>query len=283
VDEFAGRLSFFFNVHNNFLEEVAKFRAARRLWARIMKERFQAKDPRSMMLRFHAQTAGSTLTAQQVDTNVVRVALQAFAAVMGGCQSLHTNSRDEALALPTEEAARLALRTQQVIAYESGVADIIDPLGGAYALERLTDELEAKAEDYIRRIDAMGGMVEAIAKGYPQGEIQDAAYQAQRDLEEARTVVVGVNQFQVKEPPPSGLLRVDEAVERTQLERMKQLRAERDSAAATRAVDALRRAAQTEENLIPLILDAVKAYATLGEISDAMRDVFGEYRENVVL
>jgi methylmalonyl-CoA mutase N-terminal domain/subunit len=283
VDEFAGRLSFFFNVHNNFLEEVAKFRAARRLWARIMKERFQAKDPRSMMLRFHAQTAGSTLTAQQVDNNVVRVALQAFAAVMGGCQSLHTNSRDEALALPTEEAARLALRTQQVIAYESGVADIIDPMGGAYALERLTDELEAKAEDYIRRIDDMGGMVEAIAKGYPQGEIQDAAYQAQRDLEENRTVVVGVNQFQVQAPPPSGLLRVDEAVERTQLERMKQLRAERDSAAATRAVDALRRAAQTEENLIPLILDAVKAYATLGEISDAMRDVFGEYRENVVL
>jgi methylmalonyl-CoA mutase N-terminal domain/subunit len=283
VDEFAGRLSFFFNVHNNFLEEVAKFRAARRLWARIMKERFQAKDPRSMMLRFHAQTAGSTLTAQQVDNNVVRVALQAFAAVMGGCQSLHTNSRDEALALPTEEAARLALRTQQVIAYESGVADIIDPMGGAYAVERLTDELEAKAEDYIRRIDDMGGMVEAIAKGYPQGEIQDAAYQAQRDLEEDRTVVVGVNQFQVKEPPPSGLLRVDEAVERTQLERMKQLRAERDSGAATRAVDALRRAAQTDENLIPLILDAVKAYATLGEISDAMRDVFGEYRENVVL
>jgi len=284
VDEFAGRLSFFFNVHNNFLEEVAKFRAARRLWARIMKERFQAKDPRSMMLRFHAQTAGSTLTAQQVDNNVVRVALQAFAAVMGGCQSLHTNSRDEALALPSEEAARLALRTQQVIAYESGVADIIDPMGGAYALERLTDELEAKAEDYIRRIDDMGGMVEAIAKGYPQGEIQDAAYQAQRELEENRTVVVGVNQFQVKEPPPSGLLRVDEAVERTQVERMKQLRAERDNGAATRAVDALRRAAQTpEENLIPLILDAVKAYATLGEISDAMRDVFGEYRENVVL
>jgi len=284
VDEFAGRLSFFFNVHNNFLEEVAKFRAARRLWARIMKERFQAKDPRSMMLRFHAQTAGSTLTAQQVDNNVVRVALQAFAAVMGGCQSLHTNSRDEALALPSEEAARLALRTQQVIAYESGVADIIDPMGGAYALERLTDELEAKAEDYIRRIDDMGGMVEAIAKGYPQGEIQDAAYQAQRELEENRTVVVGVNQFQVKEPPPSGLLRVDEAVERTQVERMKQLRAERDNGAATRAVDALRRAAQTpEENLIPLILDAVKAYATLGEISDAMRDVFGEYREPVAV
>jgi methylmalonyl-CoA mutase N-terminal domain/subunit len=284
VDEFAGRLSFFFNVHNNFLEEVAKFRAARRLWARIMKERFKAKDPRSMMLRFHAQTAGSTLTAQQVDNNVVRVALQALAAVMGGAQSLHTNSRDEALALPSEEAARLALRTQQVIAYESGVADIIDPMGGSYAVEALTDELEAKAQDYIRRIDDMGGMVSAIAKGYPQGEIQEAAYQAQRDLEEKRTVVVGVNQFQIKEPPPHGLLRVDETVERIQSERLKQLRAERDNAAATRAVDTLRNAAKLpDENLIPLILDAVKAYATLGEISDAMRDVFGEHKEHVVL
>jgi methylmalonyl-CoA mutase N-terminal domain/subunit len=284
VDAFAGRLSFFFNVHNNFLEEVAKFRAARRLWARIMKERFQAGDPRSMMLRFHAQTAGSTLTAQQVDNNVVRVSLQALAAVLGGAQSLHTNSRDEALALPTEESARLALRTQQIIAHESGVADIIDPLGGSYAVERLTDELEARAEDYIRRIDDMGGMVEAIAQGYPQGEIQDAAYQAQRDVEEQRTVVVGMNRFQVKEPPPSGLLRVDEAVERTQVERMKKLRAERDGATARRTVDALRKAAENpEENLIPLILDAVKAYATLGEISDAMRDVFGEHRENVVL
>ncbi|KFE60166.1 acyl-CoA mutase large subunit family protein [Hyalangium minutum] len=284
VDEFAGRLSFFFNVHNNFLEEVAKFRAARRLWARIMKERFKAKDPRSMMLRFHAQTAGSTLTAQQVDNNVVRVALQALAAVMGGAQSLHTNSRDEALALPSEEAARLALRTQQVIAYESGVADIIDPMGGSYAVESMTDELEAKAQDYLRRIDDMGGMVRAIAQGYPQGEIQEAAYQAQRDLEQKRSVVVGVNQFQIKEPPPQGLLRVDETVERTQTERLKKLRAERDNAAATRTVDALRKAAATpDENLMPLILDAVKAYATLGEISDAMRDVFGEHQEHVVL
>jgi methylmalonyl-CoA mutase N-terminal domain/subunit len=249
-----------------------------------MKERFKAKDPRSMMLRFHAQTAGSTLTAQQVDTNVVRVALQALAAVMGGAQSLHTNSRDEALALPSEEAARLALRTQQVIAYESGVADIIDPMGGSYAVEALTDELEAKAQDYIRRIDDMGGMVSAIAKGYPQGEIQEAAYQAQRDLEEKRTVVVGVNQFQVKEPPPQGLLRVDETVGRVQEARLKQLRSERDNTAATRAVDALRNAAKLpDENLIPLILDAVKAYATLGEISDAMRDVFGEHKEHVVL
>jgi methylmalonyl-CoA mutase, N-terminal domain len=284
VDAFAGRLSFFFNVHNNFLEEVAKFRAARRLWARIMKERFHAEDPRSMMLRFHAQTAGSTLTAQQVDNNVVRVSLQALAAVMGGAQSLHTNSRDEALALPGEESARLALRTQQIIAYESGVADIIDPMGGSYAVERLTDELEARAEEYIRRIDDMGGMVKAIAQGYPQGEIQDAAFQAQRDVEEKRTVVVGMNQFQVKEPPPQGLLRVDEAVERTQRERLKQLRAERDDATARRTVDALRKAAEDPEtNLIPFILDAVKAYATLGEISDAMRDVFGEHRESVVL
>ena len=284
VDAFAGRLSFFFNVHNNFLEEIAKFRAARRLWARIMKERFHAKDPRSMMLRFHSQTAGSTLTAQQVDTNVVRVALQALAAVLGGTQSLHTNSRDEALALPTEASARLALRTQQVIAYESGVADIIDPLGGSWAIERLTDELEAKAEDYIRRIDAMGGMVQAIAEGYPQGEIQEAAYQAQRDVEEKRTVVVGVNQFTVKEPPPSGLLRVDDTVEREQVEAVKQLRRERDNAAATRTLDALKRAGQTEtENLVPFIFDAVKAYATLGEISDALREIFGEHRENVVL
>ena len=284
VDEFAGRLSFFFNVHNNFLEEVAKFRAARRLWARIMKERFKAKDPRSMMLRFHAQTAGSTLTAQQVDNNVVRVALQALAAVMGGAQSLHTNSRDEALALPSEEAARLALRTQQVIAYESGVADVIDPMGGSYAVETMTDELEAKAQDYIRRIDDLGGMVDAIAKGYPQGEIQEAAYQAQRDLEQKRSVVVGVNQFQIKEPPPQGLLRVDESVERVQSERLKKLRSERDNVAASRTVDALRKAAATpDENLIPLILDAVKAYATLGEISDAMRDVFGEHKEHVVM
>jgi methylmalonyl-CoA mutase N-terminal domain/subunit len=284
VDEFAGRLSFFFNVHNNFLEEVAKFRAARRMWARIMKERFLAKDPRSMMLRFHAQTAGSTLTAQQPDNNVVRVALQAFAAVLGGCQSLHTNSRDEALALPSEDSARLALRTQQIIAYESGVADFIDPLGGAYALEQLTDELEARALEYIRKIDALGGMVEAINKGYPQQEIQDAAYDAQRAVETKQQLVVGMNAFQVNEPPPSGLLRVDEEVEKRQAQKMKQLRDTRDNASAKRAVDALRQAAKKEdENLIPLILDAVKAEATLGEISDALREVFGEHREHVVL
>jgi methylmalonyl-CoA mutase N-terminal domain/subunit len=284
VDAFAGRLSFFFNVHNHFLEEVAKFRAARRLWARVMKERFRAKDARSMMLRFHAQTAGSTLTAQQPDNNVVRVALQALAAVLGGCQSLHTNSRDEALALPSAEAARLALRTQQIIAHESGVTDTVDPLGGAYALEHLTDELEARAESYIHKIDALGGMVEAIRQGFPQKEIQDAAYGAQRELEDKTSVVVGVNAFEVEEAPPQGLLRVDESVERAQSARLAALRRERDNAAATRTLDVLRRGAQlARENLVPLILDAVKAEATLGEISDALRDVFGEHRENVVL
>jgi len=284
VDAFAGRLSFFFNVHNHFLEEVAKFRAARRMWARIMKERFGAKDPRSMMLRFHAQTAGSTLTAQQVDNNVVRVSLQALAAVMGGAQSLHTNSRDEALALPTAEAARLALRTQQIIAYESGVADVVDPLGGSYAIEHLTNELEAKAEAYLARIDEMGGMVEAIRQGYPQQEIQDASYQAQRELEEKRQVVVGVNEFHEPEPPPTGLLRVDESVGERQAEKLKKLRAERSNDAVARALTAIREGAKRpEENLMPLILDAVKAEATLGEISDAMRDVFGDHKEIVVL
>ncbi|HYV49173.1 MAG TPA: methylmalonyl-CoA mutase family protein [Myxococcaceae bacterium] len=284
VDEFAGRLSFFFNAHNNLLEEVAKYRAARRLWARLMKERFGAKDPRSWMLRFHAQTAGSTLTAQQPDNNVVRVTLQALAAVLGGCQSLHTNGRDEALALPTAESARLALRTQQVIAFESGVADFIDPLGGSYALEQLTDELEARAEAYLRKIDEMGGMVQAILKGYPQQEIQDAAFQAQRQVETGEQVVVGVNQFHVDERPPAGLLKVDERVELSQRERLKQLRAERSGDAVRRTLDALRAAARSStENLIPRIYDAVRAEVTLGEISDALREIFGEHRENVVL
>jgi methylmalonyl-CoA mutase N-terminal domain/subunit len=283
VDAFAGRLSFFFNVHNNFLEEIAKFRAARRLWARLMKERFGAKDPRSMMLRFHAQTAGSTLTAQQPDNNVVRVSLQALAAVLGGCQSLHTNSKDEALALPSEASARLALRTQQVIAHESGVCDLIDPLGGAYALEHLTDALEEKAREYLEKIDALGGMVEAIDKGYPQKEIQDAAFQAQREIEEKEAVVVGMNAFEVEEPPPTGLLKVDESVGRVQAERLAVLKKERSQAGVTRALDGLRAAAKGPENLIPLIFDAVKAEATLGEISDAFRDVFGEHQEQVVL
>ena len=284
VDEFAGRLSFFFNAHNNLLEEVAKFRAARRLWARLMKERFGARDPRSLMLRFHAQTAGSTLTAQQPHNNVVRVTLQALAAVLGGCQSLHTNSRDEALSLPSAEAAQLALRTQQVIAHESGVADFIDPLGGSYALEQLTDELEARAEAYLRKIDDLGGMVQAILKGYPQQEIQDAAFQAQRQIETGEQVVVGVNRFQDDERPHSGLFKVDERVEQTQQERLRTLRAERSSGAVARSLDALRAAARSpKENLVPLIHDAVRAEATLGEISDALREVFGEHRENVVL
>jgi methylmalonyl-CoA mutase N-terminal domain/subunit len=284
VDAFAGRLSFFFNVHNNFLEEIAKFRAARRLWARLMKERFGAKDPRSQMLRFHAQTAGSTLTAQQPENNVVRVALQAMAAVLGGAQSLHTNSKDEALALPSEAAAKLALRTQQIIAYETGVADVADPLGGSYTLERLTDELEARADAYLTKVDALGGMVEAIAQGYPQQEIQDAAYRAQRALETRESVVVGLNEFREEEPPPKGLLRVNERVERTQAARLAALRKERDGASVQRRLDALRVAAKDErQNLVPLILDAVKSLATLGEISDALRDVFGEHREQVVL
>ncbi|HET6982446.1 MAG TPA: methylmalonyl-CoA mutase family protein, partial [Myxococcaceae bacterium] len=224
VDAFAGRLSFFFNVHNNFIEEIAKFRAARRLWGRVMKERFRAKDPRSQMLRFHAQTAGSTLTAQQSENNVVRVALQAMAAVLGGAQSLHTNSKDEALALPSEAAAKLALRTQQIIANETGVADVVDPLGGSYTLERLTDELEARAEAYLQKIDAIGGMVEAIAQGYPQQEIQDAAYRAQRALETRESVVVGLNEFREEEPAPEGLLRVNETVEKAQAKRLATLR-----------------------------------------------------------
>ncbi len=284
VDEFAGRLSFFFNVHNDFLEEIAKFRAARRLWARIMKERFKAKDPRSMMLRFHAQTAGSTLTAQQPMGNVVRVALQAMAAVLGGTQSLHTNSWDEALALPGEDSARLALRTQQIIAWESGVADVIDPLGGSYHLERLTDELEARAEAYIKRVDDLGGMVRAIEQGYPQQEIQDAAWAAQRAVERGDSVVVGVNRFELDEPPVKGLLRVDESVGAEQERRLAELRKARSADAVRRTLDAVKRASGTaDENLIPLIYDAVKAEATLGEISDAMRAVFGVHQERVVL
>jgi len=284
VDGFAGRLSFFFNVHNNFLEEIAKFRAARRIWARVMKERFGARDPRSQMLRFHAQTAGSTLTAQQPENNVVRVALQAMAAVLGGAQSLHTNSKDEALALPSESSAKLALRTQQIIANETGVSDVIDPFGGSYTLERLTDELEQRADAYLAKIDTLGGMVEAIAKGYPQQEIQDAAYRAQRALETHESVVVGLNEFREDSPPPEGLLRVNERVERTQIARLEALRKERDGASVQRRLDALRTAARDEkQNLVPHILDAVKSLATLGEISDALRDVFGEHREQVVL
>jgi len=282
VDAFAGRLSFFFNAHNDLLEEVAKFRAARRLWARIMKERFEAKDPRSMMLRFHTQTAGSMLTAQQPDNNVVRVTLQALAAVLGGTQSLHTNSRDEALGLPTEESARIALRTQQIIANESGVADIIDPLGGSWAIEALTDEIEDRAQGYLRKIDEMGGMVQAISKGFVQREIQEAAYAFQKGVEAKDHVVVGVNAYRAEDPPVT-VMRMDPALEERQATSLRAFRAQRNGTAARQAVDAVRAGAKGTENLMPLILGAVKAEATLGEISDALRDVFGEYRESVVL
>lgn len=284
VDAFAGRLSFFFNVHNDFIEEVAKFRAARRLWARIMKERFGAKSERSMMLRFHSQTAGSTLTAQQPEVNIVRVALQTLAAVLGGTQSLHTNGMDEALALPTEKAARIALRTQQVVAHESGVADFVDPFGGAPALERLTDELEAQAEAYIQRIDDLGGMVEAIAKGFPQQEIQDAAYTYQKQIETKDRTIVGVNDFQMDESGEGlELLKVDPELERQQCDRVKAVRAGRKASEAAACLKAVEGAARGEDNLMPHIVDAVRAGCTLGEISDAMREVFGEYREVLVL
>jgi methylmalonyl-CoA mutase, N-terminal domain len=282
VDAFAGRLSFFFNAHNNLLEEVAKFRAARRLWARIMKERFKAKDPRSWMLRFHTQTAGSMLTAQQPDNNIVRVTLQALAAVLGGTQSLHTNSRDEALGLPTEDSVRIALRTQQIIANESGVADVIDPLGGSYAIEAMTDEIEGRAEAYIRKIDEMGGMVHAISKGYVQREIQEAAYAWQRQVEAKEHVVVGVNAYRSDDPPVPAM-KVDPALETRQVERLQAFKAARSQGAVKAALDAVRAGAKGKENLVPLFLTAVKAEATLGEISDALRDVYGEYRETVVL
>ena len=278
VDRFASRLSFFFNVHNNFFEEVAKFRAARRLWAKIMKERFEAKNPRSWMLRTHAQTAGSTLTAQQPDNNIIRVTLQALAAALGGTNSLHTNSKDEALALPTEDAVRVALRTQQVIAYESGAADTIDPLAGSYFIESLTDELEAKAVEYIDRIDKLGGAVQAIENGYQQREIHDAAFRYQQAIETKQQIIVGVNEFMVEEDHHDELLKVDLALEERQKERVAGVRAERNQAVAQTALDRVGRVARDESNLMPAIIDAVRAYVTLGEISDALRNEFGEYR-----
>jgi methylmalonyl-CoA mutase N-terminal domain/subunit len=283
VDKFAPRLSFFFNSHNNLIEEVAKFRAARRLWARIMKERFKAKDPRSMMLRFHTQTAGSTLTAQQPEVNIVRTTIQALAAVLGGTQSLHTNSMDEALSLPTEQAARIALRTQQVIAHESGIADTVDPLAGSYAVEELTFQLEKKARDYIEKIDAMGGMLAAIESGYVQREIQEAAYEYQRAVERKESIVVGVNQFQNEEPDVIPILKIDARVEREQIERVQAVRARRDAAKAEAAVSSLRSAAMGSENLLPLILECVEAFVTVGEISNALRSAWGEYQEAVTV
>ncbi len=279
VDRFAGQLSFFFNSHNNLFEEVAKFRAARRMWAHIMRDRFHAQDPRSMMLRFHTQTAGSTLTAQQPDNNIVRTAYQALAAVLGGTQSLHTNSKDEALSLPTEESARIALRTQQVLAYETGVADVVDPLAGSYYIESLTDAIEERAWQYIEKIDALGGSVRAIERGFMQAEIEQSAYDYQRSLEEGHTVVVGVNRFVGGEEGRPELLRVDPEVGRRQGARLAALRERRDNERVQQAISALEQAAAGNDNLLPFIIQAVEAYATLGEISDAMRRVFGEQRE----
>ncbi len=282
VDDFAPRLSFFFNAHNNLLEEVAKFRAARRLWARIMRERFGAHDPRSWMLRFHTQTAGSMLTAQQPDNNVVRVTLQALAAVLGGTQSLHTNSRDEALSLPTEESVQIALRTQQIIAYESGVADTIDPLAGSYLIEKWTNEIEQRAIDYISKIDALGGALRAIEQGYIQREIQESAYRWQRAVDHSDKIVVGVNRFQAGEGTRLRLLRVDPAVGERQAARLEALREWRDGEAVSAALVRLEVGAQSDDILMPLILDAVEKYATLGEICDVLRGVFGEYEASTL-
>jgi methylmalonyl-CoA mutase N-terminal domain/subunit len=279
VDAFAPRVSFFFNAHSDFLEEIAKYRAARRLYAHIMKERFGAKDPRSMMMRFHTQTAGSTLTAQQPDVNVVRVALQAMSAVLGGTQSLHTNSRDEALGLPTEESARLALRTQQIIAHESGITKVADPFGGSFYVEELTDKIERGAQDYLERIDRLGGTLAAIEKGWIQSEIQSAAYEFQQLVERGEKIVVGVNRFHQdgeKSPPP---FRMDSNIERQQVERLRQVRASRDEAGIVARLDALEESARGSDNLMPKIMAACAAFATVGEISDRLRNVFGEYRE----
>jgi methylmalonyl-CoA mutase N-terminal domain/subunit len=283
IDQFAPRLSFFFNAHNDFLEEVAKFRAARRMWARIMREQFQAKNSRSWMLRFHAQTAGSTLTAQQPENNIVRTALQALAAVLGGTQSLHTNSYDEALALPTEHAVQIALRTQQIVAYESGVPNTIDPLAGSYYIETLTNEIETRATQYLEKIEALGGMIKALERGYVQQEIQNAAYEYQQQVDRRQAVVVGVNRFTLEEEKPIPIQHIDESLERKQVERLRALRLRRDSAAWKSSLQQVEDAARTGENLMPRILAAVEASATVGEISDALRKVFGEYHEAVVI
>ncbi len=280
VDTFASQLSFFFNAHNNIFEEVAKFRAARRLWAKIMRGRFGAKNPESMKLRFHAQTAGSTLTAQQIDNNVVRVTLQALAAVLGGCQSLHTNSRDEALALPTEDSVRIALRTQQVIANESGVPDTIDPLGGSYYIEKLTDEIEKKATEYITKIDTLGGAVKAIENKFYQNEIANSAYEYQKQIERKDKIIVGVNDFITQESIQPEILKIDQSVHKRQIQKISEIRNRRNPENVSRSLDALAKAASSEENLLPLILDAVEEYATIGEISDTLRKVWGEYSDN---
>ena len=279
IDDFAPRLSFFFNLHNDFLEEVAKLRAARRLWATIMRDRFGAKDPRSLRLRTHAQTAGASLTAQQPLNNIVRVTVQALAGVLGGVQSLHTNSLDETLALPSEQAVMVALRTQQVLAEESGVANVVDPLGGSWAVEALTDRMEREARAYIQRIDALGGMVRAIETGYPQREIADAAYAYQQQVDAKEKVVVGVNRYQVPEERPPELLRVSPEVETRQVDRVRRVKRERDAAAARAALRRVRTAAESGENLMPPLIAAVKALCTVGEVSDVYREVFGQYRD----
>ena len=283
VDEFAPRLSFFFNSHNDLLEEVAKFRAARRLWAKIMKNRFNAENPKSMMMRFHTQTGGSTLTAQQPDNNIVRVAVQTLAAVLGGTQSLHTNSRDEALALPSEDSVRIALRTQQIVAHESGVAETVDPLAGSYYVEALTDRIEKEALEYIEKIDELGGAPSAIDNGYIQKEIQDSAYRYQMEIEAGKRLVVGVNKFQVKEEPAKGLLKVDPSVGEMQKKKLEKLRRTRDNSKVSQGLDNLKEAAQSDKNLMPYILEAARNYATLGEICGILREVFGEYEQSIVL
>lgn len=284
VDEFGKRLSFFFNVHNNFFEEVAKFRAARRMWAHIMKDRFHAKDPSAMKLRFHSQTAGSTLTAQQAENNIVRVALQALSSVLGGTQSLHTNSMDEALGLPTEKAATIALRTQQIIAHETGVPAVVDPLGGSYYVEALTDEIEKRAYEYIERIEGLGGVIPCIESGWIQNEIQNAAYQYQKDLEAKREIQVGVNEFVQEEPPPSDVLKVTEAVAREQIARLKAYKAKRDPKKVATQLRKIREAAASSQtNLVEVFIEAVENQITLGEISEELRQVFGLFRESITL
>ncbi len=283
IDDFAPQLSFFFNAHNDLLEEVAKYRAARRLWAKIMKERFKTKNPRSMMLRFHAQTAGSTLTAQQIENNIVRVTIQTLAAALGGTQSLHTNARDEALALPSEEAAMVALRTQQIVAYESGITNTVDPLAGSYYVEAMTDRIEQEAQEYLDRVETLGGMVAAIESGFVQTEIQRSAYRFNQQMEAGERVVVGVNKFQADEPEVTGLLTIDQRVQEEQVRFLHNVRAKRDGAKCETALAQLRRAAKGESNLLPPILEAVRAYTSVGEICNELRGVFGEYQERIVI
>jgi len=285
VDTFAGRLSFFFNAHNDLFEEVAKFRAARRVWAKIMKEKFGAKNPRSMMLRFHTQTAGSTLTAQQPDNNIIRVTIQTLAAVLGGTQSLHTNSKDEALGLPSEESVRIALRTQQIVAHESGVANTVDPLGGSYYIEYLTDEIEKRVWDYLTKIEKMGGVIKAIESGFIQKEIQDSAFEYQKEVESGERVIVGVNEFRIEEEPKDlEILKVKPEVRIKQIEKLQEVKKNRNNSAVEEKLKQLKACAENEnKNLMPPIIEAVKEYATIGEICGVLREVFGEYKENIVI